>query len=87
MYNTTAKRHFLAGLFLICMCGLMLQIIENSDFVGHRLLPLGFLRHKHGDVRNDGRLSLCLFPEIGGFQASACWKIWFGFPRHSDLPW
>jgi hypothetical protein len=27
--NTKAKWHFLIGLFLVCMCGLMLQIIET----------------------------------------------------------
>jgi len=29
MINAKAKRHFLIGLFLVCMCGLMLQIIET----------------------------------------------------------
>jgi len=29
LFHTTAKRHFLIGLFLVCMCGLMLQIIAT----------------------------------------------------------
>src|ERR1700733_5860196 len=29
MDNAKTKRHFLIGVFLICMCGLMLQIIET----------------------------------------------------------
>ena len=55
-----SKFSFLTGLFLICMCGLMLQIIETEVPVGHFLLLSCVLCYRHGDVRHDGGISCLL---------------------------
>ena len=66
MYNTTAKRHFLAGLFLICMCGLMLQIIETRILSVIAYYHLAFFA-----------ISMAMFGMTGGSLFVHFRKSWF----------
>jgi hypothetical protein len=55
------KPWFLLGLFLICMCVLMLQIIETRILSVVSYYHLAFFFDQHSHVRHDSGISIRLF--------------------------